>query len=119
MKLIFTWIFASVLMTACGSKKSDDAETPAAPATTWTQVSSALATNCMLSGCHSSSDTGNFANCKINFTTSEANYKAAQACTSTANTPAARLQLTSGTLAMPSGGRTIDASTKSMLVNFK
>lgn len=115
MKLLTFLFFALFLTPACGTKSSDPEET-AVVAPTWTSVSTIITNSCLTAACHSSG--ANTSTCG-NFTTSEASYKAAQACAIAANTPAARVQLTKpNVLAMPSTG-SLTADQIRHLVNFK
>ena len=107
----------ALLMTLSCGKKSDDAVVAVA---TFADVSKIMAASCLGSACHTSG--ANTSTTCGKFTESEALYKAAQACKTTANTPAARLNLTKGAtspdLFMPTTG-TISAADKATLVNFK
>lgn len=113
MKALLPVIIILFLSAGCGSKKSDD---PAPAATTWAQVSKIVDTSCATSGCHLS---GAYTTTCGDFTASEAKYKAAQACTTAANTPAARLQSTDSSLKMPKSPGTISDADKAILINFK
>lgn len=111
MNFLLRVIVLSFIVAGCVKEKS--AATAPVSSAAWTEAKTILDASC--ASCHTATST-NYTSCG-NFMTSEETYKTAQACATKANTPAARIALTTSAKMPPS--TTLTAAQIKILTDLK